>query len=62
MLWRDFKGNANLTYLFPDGSSLMDLKQDRQKLLTNFKQHIPSENRILVEASPPPPISKKNLK
>ena len=43
----------NLTYLCPDGSCLADLKQDLENLLTNFKQHIPSENGILVEASKP---------
>jgi hypothetical protein len=35
----------NLTYLCPDGSCLADLKQDIENLLTNFKQHIPSENQ-----------------
>ena len=53
------KEMQNLTYLCPDGSSLLDLKQDLQKLLTNFKQRIPSENGILVEGSKPPKKSKK---
>ena len=55
------KEMQNLTYLCPDGSSL-DLKHDLQKLLTNFKQHIPSENGILVEASKPPEKSNKQSK
>ena len=56
------KEMQNLTYLCPDGSSLVELKQDLQKLLTNFKQHIPSENGILVEASKPPKKSSKQSK
>ena len=56
------KEMQNLTYLCPDGSSLLELKQDLQKLLTNFKQHIPSENGILVEASKPPKKSSKQSK
>ena len=56
------KEMQNLTYLCPDGSSLVDLKLDLQKLLTNFKQHIPSENGILVEASKPHEKSDKQSK
>ena len=49
----------NLSYLCSDGNAL---KNYLQKLLINFKQHIPSENGILVEISKSTQKSKKQIK
>lgn len=52
----------NLTYLCPDGNAMVKLKQDLHTLMANFKQHIPSENGLLMEASKPKTVSRKQSK
>ena len=52
----------NLSYLCQDGSALAELKNDLQKLSTKFKQHVPSENGILVEVPKSTKKTKKQIK